>query len=125
MVQTATLRVRQLLHLHARLEPTRLFPEQTLPRGEIRSLEERVFENTLDASESLDNISAIVVQVPELSIVTLMRPPEWILPGEVVLFERKAHPPALVVRQRVTILLEQGVDARNTSVPRVLEIFKR
>ena len=42
LVQTAALRVSQLLVLHLLLEARRLLPEQTLPCGERRRLEQRV-----------------------------------------------------------------------------------
>mmetsp|Transcript_6537 Transcript_6537/g.26220 ORF Transcript_6537/g.26220 Transcript_6537/m.26220 type:complete len:208 (+) Transcript_6537:3427-4050(+) len=53
-----------------------------------------------------------------------MRPPERILSGEIVLFESQSHAPTLIVRERVSILLEQGVDARNTAIPRVFQVLQ-
>lgn len=47
----------------------------------------------------------------------------WFL-SYLVLFEVSADPPALVVGQRVSVLLEQGVDAGDTSVPRVLQVLQ-
>mmetsp|Transcript_12178 Transcript_12178/g.50989 ORF Transcript_12178/g.50989 Transcript_12178/m.50989 type:complete len:398 (+) Transcript_12178:2351-3544(+) len=49
LVQAAPLRVGQLLVLHALLEPAGLLPEQTLPGGEVRALEQSVLENALHA----------------------------------------------------------------------------
>mmetsp|Transcript_3094 Transcript_3094/g.10260 ORF Transcript_3094/g.10260 Transcript_3094/m.10260 type:complete len:228 (-) Transcript_3094:3866-4549(-) len=54
-----------------------------------------------------------------------MRPPERVLPEQAVLFEVRPHAPPFVVRERVTIFLEQRVDPRNPAVPRVLEILQR
>ena len=50
LVETAPLRVRELLVLHGLLEARRLLPEEALPRREVRALEERVLEDALDAS---------------------------------------------------------------------------
>jgi len=38
--------------------------------------------------------------------------------------ELGAHAPALVISERVPILLEEGVDARYAAVPRVLQILQ-
>lgn len=54
-------------------------PEETLPGGEVSALEEGVFQDTLHATQGLDHVCAIIVQVPKLSIVPLVCPPEWIL----------------------------------------------
>lgn len=39
-------------------------------------------------------------------------------------FEFCSHPPSLVVGQGVSVLLEQGVDSGDSSVPAVLQIFQ-
>ena len=78
----------------------------------------------LNSSQSLDHVRAIVVQVPELAVVTLMRPPERVLLQHLVRLELGPHPPPLVIGQGVSILLEQGVDPRDTSVPRIFEVFE-
>ena len=57
---------------------TRFLPKETFPRWESRGLEERVLKDSLDASKSLDDICSVGVEIPELSIVTLTGPPEWI-----------------------------------------------
>lgn len=54
-------------------------PEQTLPCWEVGPLEERVFQDPLYSSKSLDHVRTIIVEVPQLSIMTLMSPPEWVL----------------------------------------------
>lgn len=56
-----------------------LSPEETLPGGEVSAFEERVLQNALHATQSLDHVCAVVVQVPQFSIVSLVGPPEWIL----------------------------------------------
>ena len=58
-------------HLHRFFETRSLLPEQTLPSGEVRALEQGVLQNTLDTTERLDHIRAVVVQVPKLAIVTV------------------------------------------------------
>mmetsp|Transcript_35223 Transcript_35223/g.88355 ORF Transcript_35223/g.88355 Transcript_35223/m.88355 type:complete len:558 (+) Transcript_35223:1414-3087(+) len=120
LVQTAALRVGQLLVLHALLKAAGLLPEQTLPGGEVRALEQRVLQDALHAPQRLNNVCAVIVEVPELAVVTLMSPPEGVLAQHLEHFELGAHAPALVVRQRVAVLLEEGVDARDAAVPGVL-----
>lgn len=56
-----------------------LSPEETLPGGEISAFEECVLQNALHATERLDHVCAVVVQVPQFAIVSLVCPPEWIL----------------------------------------------
>ena len=79
LVETTALSMSQLLVLHRLLKSRGFLPEETLPRWKVGALEECVLQNALDSAQSLDHVSAIVVEVPELSIVTLMSPPEWIL----------------------------------------------
>ena len=62
---------------------------------------------------------------PELAVVALMRPPEGVLLEQLVLLEVGAHAPALVVRERVPVLAEQRVDARDAPVPAVLQVLRR
>ena len=62
---------------------------------------------------------------PELAVVALVRPPEGVLLEELVLLEVGAHAPALVVRERVPVLAEQRVDARDAPVPAVLQVLIR
>ena len=45
------------------------------PGREVRALEQRVFQDTFDASQRLDHVRPVVVQVPELAVVALVRPP--------------------------------------------------
>lgn len=55
--------------------------------------------------------------LPELAVMPLVSPPEGVLPQNLVLLEVCAHPPALVICQGVPILLEQGVDPGNATIP--------
>ncbi len=99
-------------------------PEQTLPRGEVRSPEERVFEDTLDTSQRLNHVCAVVVEVPELAVVALVSPPEGVLLEHLELFEVCTYAPALVIGQCVPVFLEQCVDARDTTIPTVLQVLQ-
>lgn len=54
-------------------------PEKTFPGGEIGAFEECMFQDALHSTQSLDHVCAVVVQVPQLAIVPLVGPPEWIL----------------------------------------------
>merc|ERR1719238_1856525 len=118
------MRVRELLETHRLLEAARLLPEETLPGREVRPLEERVLENPFDASERLDHVRPVVVEVPELPVVALVRPPEGVVARHLELLEVLAHPPALVVSKGVAILLEKRVDSRDPAVPTVLKILE-
>eukprot|EP00959_Pyramimonas_sp_CCMP1952_P271920 5685478-Pyramimonas_sp.AAC.1 len=106
-------------------EIAHLLPEETLPGGEVGALEEGVLEDALHAAQRLDDVRAVVVEVPQLAVVALVCPPEGVQPRHLELLELRAHPPPLVVRQRVPVLLEERVDARDAAVPRVLRcIYK-
>ncbi|KAH0925107.1 hypothetical protein HID58_017363 [Brassica napus] len=97
LVKTRPLCVRQLLVLHRLLETRRLLPEKTLPRWEVSPLEEGMLEDTLYASESLYNIGSVVVQVPQLPVMPLVCPPEWVLFQDLVLLKLGPHPPAFII----------------------------
>ena len=118
------LQVQQLeFLLHALLKAGGLLPEQPLPCGEVGALEQGVLQNALHTSQGLDDICSVVVQVPQLAIVALVGPPEGVLLQHLVLLEVRAYTPPLVIGQGVTILLEQGIDPGDTSIPRVLQIL--
>lgn len=53
--------VGELLVLHTLLEPGGLLPEQPLPRGEVRPLEERVLQNPLHPCDEALGVAAGVV----------------------------------------------------------------
>lgn len=79
LVQTGSLGVGQFLVLHGLFKATCLLPEETLPGREVCTLEEGVFQDTLYASQGLDHVGTVVIQVPELAVVALVGPPEWVL----------------------------------------------
>ena len=49
------------------------------PGREVRPLEQRMFEDALDAPQGLDHVRPIIIQVPELAVVALVRPPACVL----------------------------------------------
>ena len=118
------MRVGELLELHGLLETGCLLPEETLPRREGRRLEERVLQDRLDSTEGLDDVGAVCVQIPQLPVVPLARPPERVALHQLVRLELGPGPEALVEAQRAPVLLEERVDAREATVPAVLEIFE-
>ena len=69
----------QLLVLHRLLKAGSLLPKETLPRGEVGPLEEGVFQDPFDSTQSLDHVRAVVVEVPQLPVMTLVGPPERVL----------------------------------------------
>ena len=85
LVKTGPLRVRELLVPHRLLEAGRLLPEQTLPGREVRALEEGVLEDAFNTSQGGDDVNAVVVELPQLAIVTLRCPPEGIAVGSIEL----------------------------------------
>ena len=87
----------QLLVLHRFFKAAGFFPEETLPSREVCALEQSVFKDTFDATKCLNHVGAVVVKVPQLSIMLLMRPPEGILLQYLVLFEVLPDSPALIV----------------------------
>ena len=96
----------------------------TFPRREVRALEKSVLEDALDAAQRLDHVRAVVVEVPQLPVMALVRPPEGVLPHDLVLFELRPYAPALVIRERVPVFLEERVDARDAAIPRVLKVLQ-
>ena len=84
-----------------------------------------MLQNALHPAERLDHVRAVVVEVPELPVVPRVRPPKRVQPQKAVLLEVRAHAPALVVGERVSVLLEQRVDARDAPVPGVLQVLQR
>ena len=85
LVQTGTLCICQFLIPHRLLETRRLLPEQTLPGREVRALEEGVLEDAFNTSQGGDDVNAVVVELPQLAIVTLRCPPEGIAVGSIEL----------------------------------------
>jgi hypothetical protein len=79
LVQPRALCVGQLLVLHALLEPGGLLPEEALPGGEVGALEQRVLQDALHPAQRLNDVRAVVVQVPQLAVVALVGPPKRVL----------------------------------------------
>ena len=79
LVQPRSLSIGQFLVLHGLLKAAGLLPEQTFPGWEVRAFEQRVLKNSLHAPEGLDHVCPVVIEVPQLPIVALVRPPERIL----------------------------------------------
>lgn len=61
------------------MEGSQVSPEETLPGREVSALEESVFQNAFHATQCLDHICTVVVQVPELPVMPLVCPPEGVL----------------------------------------------
>jgi len=122
LIETWALGIRQLLILHRLLKPTGFFPEKTLPSWEVSPFEQSVLQDTLDTTKCLNHVSAIVVKVPQLAVVLLVTPPEGILLQNLVLFKVLSHTPTLIKRKRQSVLLEQSIYARDTTVPAILEV---
>lgn len=76
-----------------------------------------MFKNSFNASKGLNNISPVIVQVPQLPIMPLVRPPERILFKNLVLLEVSTHPPSFIIGQSVSILLKQSVYTWYSSIP--------
>lgn len=124
LVETRSLSICQFLIFHTFFEATCLLPKQALPSREVGTFEQGVFKNTLNTTQSLNHVSSIVVQVPQLTIVLLVTPPERVLFQNLVLLEVLSDTPAFIVSKRESVFLEQCVYARNTAVPAIFEIIQ-
>lgn len=78
-----------------------------------------MFQNTFHSAQRLDDICAVIVQIPQFAVMALMSPPEGIAFDEVVLFEVLSAAPPLVISQREPVFLKQSVNSRNPVVPGV------
>jgi len=102
-----------------------------------------VLQDTLNTTQCSNDINTTVVKLPELSIVALRCPPEAIavmdillgdiqprqlenssLLQQLVLLPIHMHMPISVIRQRVMIFLQEGVDERDTAVPAIFQVFE-
>ena len=45
------------------------------PGWEVRPLEQRVFQDTFDPTQGLDHVRPVIIEIPELAVVALVRPP--------------------------------------------------
>jgi hypothetical protein len=55
-----------------------VFWKHTFPCGEISDFEQGVLKDTLNTTESRNDVHTIIIKLPQLTIVALRRPPEWI-----------------------------------------------
>lgn len=90
----------EFLVLHGLLKSRSLLPEEALPSREVGALEKGMLKDTLDTTEGLDHISAVVVEVPQLTIMFLMSPPEWVLLEYLILLEVLSNSPTFIVGKR-------------------------
>jgi hypothetical protein len=114
----------ELFVFHGLLKARGLLPEEAFPSREVGALEKGMLKDALDTTKSLDHISAVVVEVPQLSIMFLMSPPEGILFEDLILLKVLSNSPTLIIGKGKSIFLEQGINTRNTSIPGVLKIIK-
>ena len=56
-----------------------------------------MLQDSFNPAKSLNHVSSVVVEIPQLSIVFLMRPPERILLEKLVLFELLPDSPTLII----------------------------
>lgn len=52
--------------------------KHTFPCGEISAFEQGVFKDTLNTTESRNDVHMIIIELPQFTTVALRRPPEWI-----------------------------------------------
>ena len=45
------------------------------PGREVGPFEQRMFQDTFDASQGLNHVRAVIIEIPELAVVALVRPP--------------------------------------------------
>jgi hypothetical protein len=86
-------------------------PKEPLPTRESRCLEERVLQDRLHTTQGLDDIRPIRVQVPELAVVALARPPEGV--GLHVLVDLELGPgtETLVEAEGAAVFLEKSINS--------------
>lgn len=84
-----------------------------------------MLQDALNSSQSLDHVSSVVVQIPELTVVFLVGPPEGVLLEQLILLELLPHSPSFVVGEGQSVFLEEGVYTGNTVIPTFLQIVKR
>lgn len=70
------------LHVKELPEAKKTFNMNTILQTLMKNhgtFKQRMFEDSLDTTECLYHVGSIVVQIPQLAVVPLMRPPERIL----------------------------------------------
>src|SRR5271170_7215769 len=98
LIETRPLSIGQFLELHTLLKSRLTFPEQSLPRGESRTLEQCMIENRFNSAESLNDVRTVRIEIVEFPVVTLISPPERILTCDRELFEFLTDTPSRVER---------------------------
>ena len=98
-----------------RTRSTNLFPEQTFPGREECALEERMLENAFHTAQCLDHIGTVVVQRPQLAVVTSVSPPEHIHTKRLVSLKVGANTPSFIIGQGMTVFLEESVDLKDVN----------
>ena len=84
LVETGPLRIRELFVAHGLFEAGCLLPEKTLPGREACALEERVLQDAFDTTERSDDVDSGFVELPQLAVMSLRRPPEGVANGKSV-----------------------------------------
>ena len=69
--KTRTLSIRKLLVFHLIFETRCLLPEQSFPCREVTALEQCVLKTAFHTTESSNNICAVLIQLPQLAIMSL------------------------------------------------------
>lgn len=72
------------------------YPEEAFPRWECSGLEQRVLQDGLNASQRLDDIRPVGIEVPKLSVMPLACPPERIALHVLIYFELRPGSETLV-----------------------------
>ena len=65
-----------------------------------------MLKNPLNSPKGLDHICAVVIQIPQLAIVALVSPPEWVVPGDLILLELCANSPALQIHANKNLIFK-------------------
>jgi len=87
----------EFLVFHRFFEARCFLPEQSFPSCEIGSFKECVLENTFNTTKCLDHISSVMIEIPELTVVSSVCPPERILLENLILLEILSNTPAFIV----------------------------
>jgi hypothetical protein len=83
-----------------------------------------MLQDSFNPAKSLNHVSSVVVEIPQLSIMFLMGPPERILLEKLVLFELLPDSPTLIIGKSEPIFLEESIDSRNTMIPGLFQIIQ-
>jgi hypothetical protein len=125
LVEARALGVGELFEFHGLLETGGFLPEEALPCGEVGAFEQGVLQDAFDPSQRLYHIRPVIIQIPQFSIMLLMRPPKGILLQQLILLKILPNPPPLIIRQRQPILLKQRINPRYPMIPTLFQIIQR